>query len=754
MTYLTWGQLLPGSATDLPPDSPFLALLAACEAHPDFDVVELRSAPDGQEWRAVVVDVGDGTVASRNDAGIHPRERLMLLHRPEAAMPFEVRALRRDFPKTLHQNGVSRDEPRSLCLYDQPWSHLERTWTPAKFLTRVLQWLEKTADGSLHAADQALEPIFFHSALHVLLPVGFEAAIQDAPQMLRLRLVDRGSSRVTLAATFDNPQSGLDSVPMQPLSFTIPAVAHPPIQELPRTLGELEDCLTQVGSSLFPALLDSLRGAAAIGLPLSTTDSQVKSLLLPRVPRTRGGRTERVDVLGFVVEADLARLGLALGILHQAEPGGPAFPVHVLGEAITNTMASTPFNEAWKEIELSQIHIRHRVNRAAARHWSGVGEPKEGFRGVLAGCGALGSALALFWAREAWGSWTVVDPDVIEPHNPVRHQALDGDAGRSKAEVVAFLMRFALGEADPQTRSIRGEANDSTNEEVRQALASADLLVDASTTLEVPRDWSQEELPRSASMFLTPSGSAAVLLLEDEARTLRLMALEAQYYRAILRNDWGASHLDSLASISVGAGCRDRSAILSSSQIGLHAALMNQGLQRAVERPAAQIRVWMTEEGGGVQCLDIPTSAARSSETPRWAVHWDDVLEERLQALREAVLPLETGGILVGVTDHKARTIYLVDAYPAPSDSVATEHEFIRGREGVAECRFDCMKRTRGMVDYVGDWHSHPRLTSATPSHLDLQLVSSLAEHLAADGVPAVMVIAGHNGDLTVTLCE
>ena len=162
----------------------------------------------------------------------------------------------------------------------------------------------------------------------------------------------------------------------------------------------------------------------------------------------------------------------------------------------------------------------------------------------------------------------------------------------------------------------------------------------------------------------------------------------------------------------------------------------------------------MTEEGGGVQCLDIPTSAARSSETPRWAVHWDDVLEERLQALREAVLPLETGGILVGVTDHKARTIYLVDAYPAPSDSVATEHEFIRGREGVAECRFDCMKRTRGMVDYVGDWHSHPRLTSATPSHLDLQLVSSLAEHLAADGVPAVMVIAGHNGDLTVTLCE
>ena len=183
--------------------------------------------------------------------------------------------------------------------------------------------------------------------------------------------------------------------------------------------------------------------------------------------------------------------------------------------------------------------------------------------------------------------------------------------------------------------------------------------------------------------------------------------------------------------------------------------LLNQGLQRATEAPSAAIRIWsMDGDVGGVHCYDIPPSEVHKISAGPWTIYWDGELESHLRSLRDQALPNETGGILVGVVDHKAHTIYLVDAYGAPADSVATPQDFIRGREGVAELRLHCMTRTRSMVDYVGDWHSHPHYTSAEPSQIDLALVGDLAQSLAADGVPAVMVIVGDEGSLTITLCE
>lgn len=62
--------------------------------------------------------------------------------------------------------------------------------------------------------------------------------------------------------------------------------------------------------------------------------------------------------------------------------------------------------------------------------------------------------------------------------------------------------------------------------------------MDASTTIDVPRDWSERELPRSASVFFTHNGLSAVMLLEDAGRTTRLASLEAQYYRAVINEEW------------------------------------------------------------------------------------------------------------------------------------------------------------------------------------------------------------------------
>ena len=78
-------------------------------------------------------------------------------------------------------------------------------------------------------------------------------------------------------------------------------------------------------------------------------------------------------------------------------------------------------------------------------------------------------------------------------------------------------------------------ASDFTQEAVVSALTSSNLVVDASTTLEYPRAASAvDAFARHISIFITPSGNAAVLMAEDAGRAIRLRSLEAQYYRACL----------------------------------------------------------------------------------------------------------------------------------------------------------------------------------------------------------------------------
>lgn len=242
-------------------------------------------------------------------------------------------------------------------------------------------------------------------------------------------------------------------------------------------------------------------------------------------------------------------------------------------------------------------------------------------------------------------------------------------------------------------------------------------------------------------------------MLEDAERRVRTASLEAQYYRAILRSAWGTRHLTTESTVRrTGAGCRDRSLVMSAESILLHGAILARRLRLLADRDTASIGVWTCDDGNGsVSFQDVPVHDMRQATCGIWKIYWDDGLDEHLRGLRTRSLPNETGGILLGVTDHKLHTIHIVDALDAPLDSDASPEGFTRGREGVEQARQDCLTRTARMVDYVGEWHSHPRGVSANPSGLDVELLAHLATILASDGVPGVMLIVGER-DLSISL--
>lgn len=740
MELIPWGKVV-ASLPDDPQHARLRELLQACHLHPDFEVVELRELAVGQHY-AIVVDAGDGTVAPGNSVGIRRRERLSLAFRAGADMPPDVRALRRDFPDTLHQNALRGDEPRSLCLYDQPWSIVERSWTPQVHLRQVLRWLEKTADGTLHANDQALEQLFFTTGEQVIVPASLAMAQSGDVHALKLARAHSENGRATLTVVPGVAAVG-DVLGFDLLTITVNPVGHPPVRQPPDSLGVLEDQLATWGTSLFPPLLDAVRGCGQQGIRPADASSPRRVLLLVRIPRRIEDSIERVDVRGFVVEGDLARVGLALGVLRQ-DTGSVAYSFQYLPPDQPPTV---PEGQRWRDFKLYPVDVRLSPNRALARLMSGVPEADADFHGVLAGTGALGSTLADLWTREGWGQWDVVDHDILEPHNPIRHVARVSDAGYAKATVVRRHIDALLDTGPSEAMAIVARANATGHAKLDEAIGRARLLVDATTTIEVPRDFSEREGPRVASAFLTPSGRGAVLLLEDAQRRIRASALEAQYYRAVVAQPWGSTHLNDGARVRTGGGCRDRSLVLSHELISLHAAQLARRIRLGVASGEAQISIWTLDDTTGAIGFErVVPAAPRGQQLMDWHVRWDEAFERQLQQARRAAFPAETGGVLIGVVDHKLRTIHLVDGWPAPSDSQADATGFTRGKENVLEQLEECHRRTHRMVSYVGEWHSHPPGHSNAPSSIDGVLLAKLAVQLSQDGMPAIMAIVGEDG--------
>lgn len=734
--FIQWGERIESIPDELA-NPQLLGLLRACHDHRDFQIVELRRISGAHPHAAIVVEAGDGTVAPRNEAGILPRERLCLTFLPGQMTPAEVRALRADFPDVVHLNGVHHGEPASLCLYED-WEFEERRWTPQRHLSRVLWWLRCTADGTLHAQDQALEQLFYSTGHTVVLPAEFEERTADELGAIYFQAVQRSDGRLYLVATSTKPNRQAASI--QPLVVDLSAVANIPIQRAPRTLGELDDHLARMGVEFQTSFEAAFKRQFRLSSQGQGVDGQM--LLIVRIPRTRDGKVERLDCRGFLVGEKFEDVGIKLGTLCRPVPGAAA---SVADDLAIGGMALAP-ETAWRSISVGLVDLRHMPSREFARVLSGLPNDGADFAGVLAGVGSLGSALADIWAREGWGRWTFIDPDEVAPHNLVRHAAMSGAIGFPKVEWARAHVAHALGHDRDTSTAIAASANDLERSDVASAIGNAQLLIDASTTITVPRDWSENELPRSASVFFTYSGMSAVLLLEDQARDVRLSSLEAQYYRAILTEPWGVDHLQRPGKLRVGAGCRDHSLVLPYELVKLHAAHLARRLRKAVGFEQGSIQVWVLDDDtGSMSAMSIDVQPVMSISRGGWQVRWDAGIETKLHRMREACLPSETGGVLLGTIDQKLRTITIVDASDAPPDSSADATSFVRG-EGGQDIVSRCEELTGGMVSYIGEWHSHPEGHSSEPSATDVVLLATLASRLAADGIPALMAIVSERG--------
>ena len=110
---------------------------------------------------------------------------------------------------------------------------------------------------------------------------------------------------------------------------------------------------------------------------------------------------------------------------------------------------------------------------------SGILETRElaGKKVFLAGCGSVGSTMALELVRAGVGALVLADPDILEPANVCRHQAGLQHLGRRKADAVRDMALSINPSADVEVHAVDICGDMETMETISAVASQCDLLL-------------------------------------------------------------------------------------------------------------------------------------------------------------------------------------------------------------------------------------------------------------------------------------
>ena len=680
---------------------------------------------------------------------VHPEVPTRAVHDIRIVEPIAIRfdpgdryeptalAQRTDFPDVPHTFLVGPELPKSLCLFDEAYAEQRLHWTAASYVRQLHRWLSDTARGELHKQDQPLEPLLMGSPNAVVLPSTiFEVDPLDGPQRLSLCVVPRADSdEYTLVASKDDQLDGLQGVrPCTAIVVEAKPQTHRGLRFQPSHLGELDAYLRDIGVDLLGAIRDNLR--TWIIEQAGEPDSSV--IIVVRIPRRRADdiSPEAIEVWAFGLGGNAREVGEALGFVATIE-----------GQ--TGAIVGTQDLEARTvELGLAMFNPVRALTRRNAGRLSGH-DDAPAVRILAIGAGALGSQTILHLVRSGFGIWTIVDRDVLLPHNLVRH-ALPGRAvGWEKAVAVSHLANDLIEGGAVATPLNLDVLADPFPDPLLAEFGPANVIVDFSASVPVARRLASDapSPARRMSLFLNPSGTDLVLLAEDEARRYRLDQLEMQYYRSVMTRDDLADHLlvDGQR-LRYGYTCRDVTSTLSQEALGMLSGVAAMALRETIAQPDARLMVWRTSPDHAISPIHVDPVASDEVVSGDWRIVIDADVSARLRDLREAALPNETGGVLLGSRDVLRGILYIVDTIPSPTDSEEWPTAYIRGATGLRELVDEAARRTGGGLNYLGEWHSHPTGAACSPSADDLKFLAWLTEHMFTDGFPGLMGIVCDGG--------
>jgi hypothetical protein len=649
----------------------------------------------------------------------------------------KVLALRADFPAAPHVNLTNSEFPRSLCLYDQPYENVRLSWTPSEFLARIHHWLAATATGTLHGADQPLEPLIQGSLSNLIIPSDF---FERQTENAFFNVVPAGRQGNRLTFTLEKPGSQqVEARPSIAAVFQTLPQAQGIIRRQPTDLRQLHELCTAAGLDLVSELRKKLREWYLTNQGSKVLNSELFLVLfLPKL-RNSNSSVEDTECWAFLTLQSVEDVGTRLGVMQK------------IGDQ-TGYIIDAPDSQPQEipDIPIGLLHVHKALSPQLAARMNGVPQFTDDI--VAIGAGSLGSQIINNFARSGFGTWTLIDNDILLPHNCSRHLLLPPAVGHSKAIAVANITTL-LFDGAPIVSGVSADAMKEDAEAVEQAVRKATAVFDFSASVPVSRKLARSTIStRHLAAFLTPGGSSMVVAAEDKKRDVRLDWLETLHYRAMLRLPSVRDTLDEEASrIRYGSGCRDISTELGQDIVGMWAGIATSELRSAITRDDASLTIFTRNASGSIRRRSQPITAVTSVKFNSWTIRIDKWIKMKLAKMRSERLPNETGGILLGQFDTYYKLCSIVDVIGSPPDSSEWPTSYIRGVKGLREQLETAQAATLGNVTYVGEWHSHPKGCRARPSEDDLKAYAWLVELMNFDSLPAIMLIVADDETNLVT---
>jgi len=651
-------------------------------------------------------------------------------------------ALRPDFPTVPHLNlHLFPDDIKSLCLFDVPFSELKTRWSGAFLIKRLREWLALTAEGNLHQEDQPLEFLLPDPNWNLVLPHDLFKTKDEFLYIYNyIDLGDAGPKTIFAQREPPNGQSVSNKLAFIALQITCEPQVHGLIHRIPSNISALNNFLLPGGVNLIENLRSQLLSWDDPELPQNIAEARL--ILLVVLPKTRyeGGEVEGdPELRAFITtEDDIGMIGTKLGLWSR------------VGKKYGRLIGNKP-DGSGENICIEMVNPMFTFSKSLARTANKVAV-EQNPKVTLIGVGALGSQVFLNLARSGYGTWKLLDKDILLPHNLARHALSEAFLGFPKAKSLAAVANNILNDEDFSKGIFEDVLRPKEDTVVKEALSDADIIFDISTSVAVGRHLANAPnlSARRTSLFLSPSGKDLVMLAEDVNREIPLDALEMQYYRALLRQPALENHLfdPDTPSVRYGYTCRDLSSEISQDDVLSHAAIGSRAFKQLEDDKGALISIWRLSENGEIQKISVDPEPILTHTIDGWTMIMDMALVRDIQVARRIKLPNETGGLLLGTYDMGRKIIYLVDTIHSPKDSEEWPTIYRRSFRGVGKKLDRVQKITMDNLEYVGEWHSHPDGAGCLPSAMDLEALQRLSEDvMAPEGLPALMLIVAENNE-------
>jgi len=220
------------------------------------------------------------------------------------------------------------------------------------------------------------------------------------------------------------------------------------------------------------------------------------------------------------------------------------------------------------------------------------------------------------------------------------------------------------------------------------------------------------------------------------------------------KNQREADPETTLEEISIGMSCSSETMRIADDSISFHASMFSLGFRKiAPKKPVSDngfLQVSTNNMDHESNCCTksyeiAPVSIISGENNKNWQFRIkSDASKHLIQCFHKSGRN-ETGGLLIGQFDIKKKVVYITRILTAPTDSKCRPYGFVRGVMNVPEEVSKMSLLSGGMIDYVGEWHTHP-VGSKRLSAIDEDAVSKIKKVLDPVSRPTLVMIVTKDG--------